>query len=250
VELDVQRYLRRSAARGRDVEHIGPFLATFDRGTDHPYLSYAIPEDGARPAPEEVQALIAAYRARRRVPRLEYLPAAAPDAEAALLAGGFAVELRTPVMTCAAEEAVALAPPEGVELVLPRAEAELAAGGAVANAAFGEPPTSSPEQVMRTRELLAAGGIAVLARDAAGGEALGWGVCTPPRDGVTELAGIGVAEAHRRRGIAGAIVARLAAEAFGRGVRTAFLTPGDEGAGRVYARAGFAPRGEMLHLRI
>ena len=49
MELEIQRYLRTTAARGRDVERIGPFLATFDRGTDHPYLSYAIPDDGARP---------------------------------------------------------------------------------------------------------------------------------------------------------------------------------------------------------
>jgi GNAT superfamily N-acetyltransferase len=250
VELDIQRYLRTTAARGRDVERIGPFLATFDPGTDHPYLSYAIPDDGARPEPGDVEALVAAYRAHRRVPRLEYLPAVAPEAEEPLRAGGFAVEARPPLMICRPEAAVRLPPPAGVELVLPRSDADLLAGGAVANAAFGEPAGPPPQHVARTRELLAGGGVAVLARDAATGEALGWGVCTPPRDGVTELAGIGVAAEHRRRGIAGAITARLAAEAFDRGVLTAFLTPGDEGAGRVYARAGFAAAGEMLHLRM
>jgi GNAT superfamily N-acetyltransferase len=133
--------------------------------------------------------------------------------------------------------------------VRPRADEELRAGGAVADEAFGEPAGPPERHATRTRELLAAGGVAILARDAATGAALGWGVCTPPRAGVTELAGIAVAAGARRRGIAGAITARLAGEAFARGVRTAFLTPGDEGAGRVYARAGFAAAGEMLHLR-
>jgi hypothetical protein len=39
-------------------------------------------------------------------------------------------------------------------------------------------------------------------------------------------------------------------EAFDRGVTTAFLTPGDEGAGRVYTRAGYRPRSEMLQMRV
>lgn len=247
METAIQRYLRASAARGRDVERIGPFTATFDRGSEHPYLSYAIPDDGARPSAEHVAALREAYERRRRVPRLEFLPAAAPDAESALLAGGFAVEARLPLMTCAPDEAVALAPPDGVELVLPRTDAGLAAGGAVSDAAFGDAPRSPEEQVRRGRDLIAAGGVTVLARVA--GDAVGWGGCTPPRDGVTELVGIAVAAQHRRRGVAGALTARLAAEAFRRGVYTAFLTPGDDGAGRVYARAGFAARAQMLHMR-
>jgi ribosomal protein S18 acetylase RimI-like enzyme len=249
METAIQRYLRTSAARGREVERVGPFLATFDRGTDHPYLSYAIPDDGARPSAADVATLREAYARRSRVPRLEFLPAAAPEAEPALRAGGFAVEARPPLMTCAPSDAVALPAPDGVELVLPRSDAELRAGGAVADVAFGDDTGSPEEQIRRARELLAAGGIAVLARDAASGEAVGWGVCTPPRDGVTELGGIAVAATHRRRGIAGAVTARLAAAAFDRGVETAFLTPGDAGAERVYARAGFAARAEMLHMR-
>ena len=75
-------------------------------------------------------------------------------------------------------------------------------------------------------------------------------MCTPPADEVTELAGIGVQAAYRRRGIAGALTARLAEQAFAAGVTTAFLTPGDDGAGRVYERAGFEPRSLMLHIAL
>jgi GNAT superfamily N-acetyltransferase len=251
VDFTIQRYLRSVVSAGsRETERVGPFLAGFDRHSDHPYLSYAIPDDGAEPTAADVAALHDAFVRRGRVPRLEFLPAVAPAAEAALTAGGFVLEGELPLMTCAAGESPELGPPDGIELVLPSNDDELQAGGAVANTAFGEPRPPGPEDLARTHRFLTAGGLAVLARERESGEAVGWGVYIAPRDGATELAGIGVRESHRRRGIAGAITARLAHEAFARGVTTAFLTPGDDGAERVYARAGFVPRTRMLHMRV
>jgi GNAT superfamily N-acetyltransferase len=249
VDSTIQSYLRK-AVTSRELERIGPFLASFDRTSDHPFLSYAIPDEGAEPSSQEVAALREAFTRRGRVPRLEYLQSLAPDVQSALEAGGFVVEADIPLMTCGPGDAVDLAPPEGIELVAPATDQEIRAGSTVANAAFGEPREAGPEDVARTRRLLGEGGIAVLARDAASGEAVGWGICVPPRDGATELAGIGVAASHRRRGIAGAITSRLAREAFAVGVTVAFLTPGDDGAGRVYARAGFVPHTRMLHMRV
>ncbi len=250
MDAAIQQYIRTTATRDRDVERVGPFVATFDRTTDHPFLSYAIPDDGAEPTADDVAALRAAYERRGRVPRLEYLPSRAPAAEAALLAGGFAVEARLALMTCGPGDVAAIEAPDGVELVLPDTDEQLRDGTAVANAAFGEPGVPSPAAVARLRGRIVAGAIAVLARDVADRRAIGWGQCSAPGDGATELAGIAVDEAQRRRGIAGAITARLAREAFARGVETAFLTPGDDAAGRVYARAGFATRSRMLHLRV
>jgi GNAT superfamily N-acetyltransferase len=251
VDSTIQSYLRSVVSAGsRDVERVGPFLAGFDRDSDHPYLSYAIPDDGAQPTAGDVAALRSAFERRGRVPRLEFLPSVAPAAETALTAGGFAVEGVLPLMICAAGESPDLAPPDGVELVLPETDEELQAGGAVARGAFGDPGEPGPEDLARTHRFLTAGGLAVLAREAESGLAVGWGVFIAPRDGATELAGIGVRDSHRRRGIAGAITARLAREAFARGVTTAFLTPGDDGAERVYARAGFVPRSSMLHMRV
>ena len=183
------------------------------------------------------------------MPRVEYLPELAPGVEEALRAGGFALEARLASMTCTPEEARELSPPEGVELVFPRHDADLAAGVAVGNAALGEAEPPTREQVARTRLLLEAGSVAVLLGDLADGAAVGWGLCTPPRDGVTGLVGIAVAASLRRRGVARAITSRLAREAFDRGVTTAFLTPGDAGADRLYARAGFVARSHALHLR-
>jgi GNAT superfamily N-acetyltransferase len=248
VDAAIQRYIRTAAVRGREVEQVGPFLATFSPHSPSPYLSYAIPSDGADPSAADVAALRTAYERRERVPRLEFLPSVAPAAEAALAAGGFIVEARPPLMTCAPGEAPDLAPPDGVELVLPESDDELRAGSTVAHIAFGEPEPDR-SAIRSTRALLDSGGIVVLARTT-DGEAVGWGVCTGPAERTTEVAGIATSEAHRRRGIAGAVVARVTREAFARGVTTAFLTPGDEGAGRVYTRAGYRPRSEMLHMSV
>lgn len=249
MDAAIQAHVRSAAAAGRATQRVGPFLATLDLRSAQPLLSYAIPEDGAEPDADDVAALREAYTSRQRVPRVEYLPAIAAGVEEALRAGGFAVEARLALMTCTPEEARELRPPEGVELILPRHDADLAAGVAVANEAFGEAEPPTREEVARTRSLLEAGSVAVLVRDPADGAAVGWGLCTPPRDGVTELVGIAVAASHRRRGVAGAITSRLAREAFDRGVTTAFLTPGDAGAERVYARPGCVARSHALHLR-
>ena len=69
-------------------------------------------------------------------------------------------------------------------------------------------------------------------------------------DGTTEVAGIAVLEAYRHRGIAAAITAWLTREAHARGAHTAFLTPGDDGIGTVYARVGYRPAGECVHLSL
>jgi len=248
VDLQLQQYLRSTASLGRDVERVGPFVATFDRGTDNPYLNYAIPDDDARPTADAVAALIEAYERRVRIPRLEFLPAAAPEAETALLAGGFTLESRLPLMTCTAATAVALAEPDGIRLERPSTDEDLLGMRAAQNAAFGAGPPD-PDRVAGMRESLAAGTLFALARDADTGEIVGGAVASVPGDGVTELAGIGVRDSHRRRGIAGALTARLTAEAFAAGVRTAFLTPGHDEAFSVYARAGYAPTTEMVHIR-
>ena len=64
------------------------------------------------------------------------------------------------------------------------------------------------------------------------------------------VAGIGVLSSHRRRGIAGAITAGLARAAFAAGLDTVWLTPGDDGAHRVYGRAGFIDRTTMIHMSV
>jgi predicted GNAT family acetyltransferase len=245
----LQQYVRTTVTRSREVERVGPFLAAFDRHTDHPFLSYAIPDDDARPTDADVAALIAAFEARGRTPRLEYLPTVAPDAEAALLAGGLTVEARLALMTCSPADVVDLAAADALRVELPADDRDLYDLTVAQHAAFGEPPPADRgDAIARQRAALEAGAIAILARDGVTGAVVGGGIATRPADGITELAAIGVLEPYRRRGAAGAITARLAREAFARGVTTAFLTPGGDTAHRVYARAGFAATSVMLHL--
>src|SRR2546421_11228468 len=99
----IQAYLRVAAPRGRDHAQIGPFLATFNRESDNRYLNYAIPDDEARPSKRNIADLVAAYSERKRLPRLEYVPAIALAVEPALLAAGFGSERRTPLMTRATD---------------------------------------------------------------------------------------------------------------------------------------------------
>ena|GEM_PF-583767 len=252
LDQQLQQYLRGSAARDRDVERVGPFLATFDPHSTIPYLSYAIPDDGARPTLADVAALIDAYRRHDRVPRLEYLPVAAPAVEAALLAGGFVVDARLPVMTCETGAAADLAPADGFAIAVPASDEDLRAMRAAQQVAFGEVDGEEADdgELARQRARLAAGGLALLARETATGQVVGGGVATVPGGGVTEVAGIGVLERHRRRGIAGALTAGLARAAHAAGTTTVWLTPGGDGAHRVYQRAGFTDTTTMVHLSV
>lgn len=247
MDAQIQSYLRAAASRRRDAEQIGPFLVTFDQHSDNPYRNYAIPDDGAAPSLTDVQALIAAYERRGRTPRLEYVAASAPTAEAALLAGGFTVEGRLPLMTISPDAAGDLPVPPGIEFVLPATEDDLLATATVQNEAYGE-PTTSQHDVERLQATLAAGGIVVLARSTATAEPIGAGLCSVPHDGATEIAAIGVIPPYRRRGVAGALCARLLREAFAAGVTTPFLMAGHEAEERIYARAGFVTTSRILHI--
>lgn len=249
MDSSIQAYLRVAASRARVTEKIGPFLATFSRASQNPFLNYAIPDDGAAPSPGDVAALIEAYRRRGLAPRLEYLPGLAPLVEAALLAGGFSVEGRLPLMVCPPGQLRDLSIPAGIELIAPRSDAELLALLTAQNEAYGE-GLPDPAQLEEQRASLAAGGLAALARDAATGEPAGGGVCTVPANQTTELAGVGVREKFRRRGIAGALTSRLARDAFAAGVTTVFLMAAHEAEARLYARVGFSRTSEVLHISL
>jgi ribosomal protein S18 acetylase RimI-like enzyme len=60
-----------------------------------------------------------------------------------------------------------------------------------------------------------------------------------PRGTVSEIVGVGVLPAYRRRGLAAALTALLATDATGRGVTTAFCAAGSEDLARVHEHIGF-----------
>ncbi|MEU8382800.1 GNAT family N-acetyltransferase [Streptosporangium sp. NPDC048865] len=63
---------------------------------------------------------------------------------------------------------------------------------------------------------------------------------------VSEIVGVGTLPAARRRGLALAVTAALIADARSRGVKTVFLSAGDEDVARIYARLGFRRAGTAL----
>ncbi len=64
--------------------------------------------------------------------------------------------------------------------------------------------------------------------------------------GVAEITGVGVLPTHRRRGLAAALTALLAADALARGVETVFLSAADGVVARIYARIGFREIGTAM----
>ena len=68
-------------------------------------------------------------------------------------------------------------------------------------------------------------------------------------DGVTEVAGVGTIHSHRRRGLGAIATAYATQQAFElAGATLAWLTPGDDGADRIYRRLGYAPKATAVHL--
>lgn len=244
----IQNYIRTNASRGRETEQIGPFLATFSPHTTNEYLNYAIPDAGARPTPDDVEALAEAFERHDRKPRLEFLPGVAPEVEAALAGAGYVVDDRLPLMDCPPESAVGLPAPDGIELLAPEFDDEILAMLTVQHTVYESPDRLTPDHVRRHRAGRAAGVLAVLARDLATGEPAGAGICDAIHDGIAELAGFAVSEPFRRRGIAGAITSYLTREAHAAGATTVFLTPGGPEAERVYTRAGYRRSDEVIFM--
>ncbi|MEI9993086.1 MAG: GNAT family N-acetyltransferase [Rhizomicrobium sp.] len=238
-------YLRAAAERRPSARRAGPFLATFD---DDPnvYLNYAIPDDGIAPDAAQLADLVALFEARGRKPRLEYITGAAPQLESALLAYGFRIEKRVPVMLCRPGMQQPAPQPDGLLVFAATADEDLVGAEQAQAEAYGS-PSRGPRGLKRT---LRHGGVVAAARDVASGAIVGGGIATPPLDGISEIAGIGMREAFRRRGGAAALTALLAYEAFARGIALLWLTPEDASAERIYARAGFAAVSEALHISL
>jgi predicted GNAT family acetyltransferase len=235
----VQSSIRAVNAAERESVAAGSFTLYRSRASDHPYLNYAVPADGATDW-QGIDALREAFVARGLQPRLEFVAERAPGLEAALAAAGFELQARIPVMTCPAHDLREVPPPDGVVIARVLAGSDVRPMMEVQSAAFGEgPPSDAAVRAYHGRGLLAR----------TDGVPAGAASRSAIAEGVSEIGGVGVLERFRRRGIAAALTAAVAAEAFADGAQLCFLTPGDEGAERVYVRAGFARAGTtMVHM--
>lgn len=244
----IHAYLRLGA--GYERFQVGPFLATFTPGNDHPMRNYAIPDDRARPSQEDVRALVSAFRDRGLKPRLEYVIGAAPEVQPALLAADFDVEAHLPVFALTKDQQPDRVQGSEIEVTMAKSDEDYDAAVVVADVAYGGPGNPPPRLVIKARRaMVARGGRVALARLRADRTPVGSGLYPVPQLGVTEIAAVGVLAPYRSRGAARIIIATLAASALDQGIELLWLTAENEPEAAAAREAGFLTTGdEMLHI--
>jgi GNAT superfamily N-acetyltransferase len=234
----LQEFLRATAAApDRIVVHVPPFTAFLNDRDPLRYRNYAVPDHAGPFDTQQVDALRAAFTARDRLPRLEFVEEAAPDLARTLAAAGMQEELSTPLMTCEPEDLVAPPMPAADVAKKDLTPGDVRAAVDVQRVAFGQPRLDPAEDPGDQR--------VVLVR--VDGEPAAAATWTPVIDGASEIAGVATAAPYRNRGLAGVVTAAATQAAFDAGATLAVLSPGGETAQRVYARAGFRRVATMLH---
>lgn len=247
----LQTHMRAVAREQYDAVPVPPFMLYFHPSDALPYLNYAIPDAppgdaGALAAP--LARLRAEFGIRRRRPRFEFVEAAYPALGRALEASGFVREARPQLMICRAEDVRDVPTLPGLAIETLDANAPLDAFCemlVLQRRAFGLPNAEavSEKDARWLRDGLAAG-LAFVGR--LRGKPVSASMFLDPKDGLTELVGICTLEAHRRKGLGGALTHAALCAAIARGVTVAFLSAADARAGRVYEAAGFTPFGNVL----
>lgn len=236
----IDGYLDAAPAQACDVERIGPFRLFFRRDSDMPEISYARPVRGEREGTlDEIAAARAAFVARGRRPRWEYLEELNPELGALLTQAGFPAPTPRPLQVVTKERFR----PERSPLaeVRPITLEEAQATDAVLAAAYGGDPAEATGELLRG--MLERGACVMAAF--VDGKPVAAGLHTPVGQ-TTEVAGIGTAPEWRRKGLAGAVTSALVTDAFARGCTCVFLSAGDESIARIYGRLGFEQVGTAL----
>jgi ribosomal protein S18 acetylase RimI-like enzyme len=243
----IQAYLRTTAASFYEAVSLPPFTAFFNPTDPLPYLNYAIPDEPAGgDLTESLARLRETFRSRDRLPRFEYVAGFAPGLAASLDAAGFEVELDAPLMACPPGDLVDPPVVSGLEIV--PATSDPRAAITVGNRSFGSPdaPEANDEDVERwISRRSASAGVSLLGL--LDGEPVAIASATPPLDGLSEVAGVGVVEHARKRGIGSAMTAAAARGGAAGGAELLFLSPGSEAAQSIYARVGFRPAERTLY---
>jgi ribosomal protein S18 acetylase RimI-like enzyme len=246
----LETYMRRAAALTHDTIEQPPFVLFFNAADPLRFFNYARP---TAPLAGDLRAplveLCAAFRARERLPRFEFLWEFAPDFGAALLAAGYQEEGHNPLLVCTRETlrpAPAVPGLEIVPLTPDSPSSDLRAAVTVQRRAFGDgnEPEATDADAADQQKRVAAGAGGFIGR--LNGEVVAVADYTVPLDGFTELVGIATTAGYRGRGIATALTAAASEAAFAQGVDVVFLGAEDERAGRVYERVGFKPFGTLL----
>ena len=173
--------------------------------------------------------------------RFELVDEACPGAVDALLAAGLTTVGRYPLLTLDITELVEVPTPDGATVRVAKTKQDAVDSDRVASAAFGSPPGDPDAPGEPT-----SGGSVLAIMD---GRPVATAFWTAVADGVTEIAGVATDDGHRRRGLGAAVTAaavRAAADLAG--ATLAWMTPGHDGADRIYRSVGFAPTANAVHL--
>ncbi|MGW5850127.1 GNAT family N-acetyltransferase [Streptomyces sp. NPDC055254] len=235
---------------GARAEDFGPLTLFVQEGDGWPY--YARPAlGGAGATPADVERVRARQRELGVPEAFEWVAETSPSLRTAAQAAGLHVHAH-PLMVLDPAAVVVPALPE-VRL-LGADDPLLAAAATVPVLAFADPgtgvgeagpaelaaATAEPDAAARRERVSAmlASGRTVMAAAARDGVVLCSGQYNPVDD-VAEVVAVATLPAARRRGLALGVTAALVARARESGIRTVFLSAGDEDVARVYARIGF-----------
>ncbi|WCD86336.1 hypothetical protein KPP03845_102682 [Streptomyces xanthophaeus] len=248
---ELERYYDTAPRRGgARAEDFGPLTLFVQEGDGWPY--YARPAlGGADATPADVERVRARQRELGAPEAFEWVAETSPSLRAAAQAAGLYVHAH-PLMVLDPAAAAVPALPEvrlldaddpllTAAVTLP-ALAFAAPGTAVGEAGPAELAVASAtaEAAARRAQVAAqlASGRTVLAAAERDGVVLCSGQYIAVGD-VAEVVGVGTLPAARRRGLALGVTAALVARAREAGIRTVFLSAGDEDVARLYARLGF-----------
>ncbi|MGZ0149415.1 GNAT family N-acetyltransferase [Kribbella sp. WER1] len=223
----------------------GP-LAGMLHDRDDWYLSTMVAAEPGRPygaddLPWALETIRQAFAAEDRWLSAELVEEASPGLAEALAAHGMTIVSRLPLLV--AEPADLLIPdlPDGVTVRVVESEADQKIADAVSSEAY-----EMPESGFAFKPDPVDGGAVLVYADDVPVATAAW---TAVADAVSEVAGVGTIHSHRRRGYGGIATAYATVKAFELGGATlAWLTPGDDGADRVYRRLGYAPKATAVHL--
>lgn len=238
----LQESLRAEVAGDRERVVVPGFDAYVDHLRTQKYYSLALPDSDA--GAEHLPALRQAFSERGRNARIELFPALNPELESVLLAHGWTLSERMPVMTCTPDALIAPPPVGGLRVEPVRSDSpeDLVLGFMRAQRiAFRDDTPITDEQVTGWR---AHGGwrAAGLLGETIAGTAL----CGVSFDGIAEVGGVATPPEFRRRGIAAAVTHAAVAAAFADGLELAWLTAAADDSRRIYERMGFETVGTLL----
>lgn len=239
--LSLQEYLRFKARQDREVVSTSFFTLFLHSTKTDGESNYAIPDafEGSD-LETDLRRLPPLFGGHTQEPTLQFIEEVFPHLAPVLISSGWSEKERSSVMICTPETYQSAPEVLGLRFTtLSSASAleEIRAG--LDTNALGFNPQASRATLQEAEEfrqtlILSQAFTAHLHE-----QPVAAGMFTEISNGWTELVGITTLEPFRRRGIATALTAYIAQQAFQQGATHPFLIAENEQAGRVYERVGF-----------